>query len=172
MTNFNFDLTKGNGISCSWSNDGKMISVSTSKGYCITYMIEITLLVASSTTNFAFLSSLQEVSVFKTNGTQFLKLALSIEPTLIKCSETHVLVSFNDIVWLYSFENSESPTQLTYVAAIQDICLHTNYLVVLADGNIYLTDLRNDLNKRKKIPEGNDSRIQCMSLGGDFYFIR
>jgi len=174
-----FNLSKsgedrGNGAYFSWTEDGKLMTISTSKGYAVTFLVEMNLLVDTAFNTVAYLSSLQEVTVFVVdNPDEKRVIHLSVgEPNLLRCSETHVTVAFNHMLWIYNLEEPEKVfAQIPFSGAITDITITKTKLAVLASHKIFLGDVSaKKVDEFTRLPERNEQEVAVMYLRNDFLF--
>lgn len=164
---------RGKGSSFSWTEDGKLMTVSTTKGYAVTFLVEMNLLVDTFFNTIAYLSSLQEVTVFTAdNPEEQRSIKLSVgEPTLLRCSLTHTIVAFNHLLWIYDLSQPQFSTQIPFPGAITDIALTKSKLAVLANRKIFVGDITcKRAEELMRLPERNEQNVSHMHLQENFLY--
>jgi WD repeat-containing protein 19 len=103
-----FSESDGEPVSLSWSDDGQILTCSTSRGKVINYLMSIPSVSGGygneSHAKIAYLSSLKHVCVknMTDRGVPDAVMEIAIEPSFIAMGKNHVAVGMNNSVWYYN----------------------------------------------------------------------
>eukprot|EP01135_Chromosphaera_perkinsii_P002400 Nk52_evm6s223 gene=Nk52_evmTU6s223 len=120
-----------------WTEDGQFLAVSTKTGSIYTFLANLPVLGCSQESTVAFLTSLREISVGDTLGTEKpIKFPIEVEPQFLALGPFHVACGMNNRCWFYLLNNgaSELVGEKEYMGSVRNISLNGDYACIITDG--------------------------------------
>lgn len=126
-----------------WTQDGQILTVSTSAGSLISLLGDLPSLATRNGNRFALLSSLREASVVDTAaGDARLRVPLEVEPQLLTLGPNHVLAGMNSRAWIYRLRISSDGTagaavsKKEFAGDIAAVALGPTHCAVICGGRV------------------------------------
>lgn len=183
---------KFNIVDAGWSDDGQIVSATTSNGGLYVYLAALPCIAGMHPTRVAVMSGLTEITVADiTSQTDIACVNVAVEPDVIGVGPSHVAVGMNDRAWIYRFgtnvtslqkregtSNGESicVNEYEYMGILHSISLNSRFVAALLDGKILLHDIEKPVGSdvghtRQFPPQGlllNEENITCSALCENF----
>ncbi|KAL5510222.1 hypothetical protein EMCRGX_G005732 [Ephydatia muelleri] len=180
------DEDKGELRKLQWTEDGQLLTVSTSKGHVLTFLVKLPMLGEANGTRLVYLSSLKEVTVVNNVEEEPAVVhEIALEPAFVALGPFHFAVGMNDRTWIY--DNEGRVSEQTYLGTISSLYLNGLYVAALTDGKIQMhmidpssngpekfddqdnMDSHSQSHESRTFPdEGRDDVISCMGMTNDF----
>ena len=171
-------------ISMSWTDEGQILTVSTSNGAFFGFLMVIPSLCSPYDTNVAMLSTLSSVAIkdcLRNNAT-INQISLDIEPSFLALGKVHCAVGINNSVWYYRWRDDMEvdgygrPNMVCkreYFSSIKQIVLNDKWTAVLSEGKCTLHIIEADQNggnsDDRKFPQyESDKPIKYINLTDEF----
>jgi len=165
----------------SWTSDGQLLAVTTTKGHLHCYLTKLPMLGDVYGTRIAYLTSLLEVTVFNPiEEEEAIIKKIDIEPSFVACGPHHLATGMNNRAWFYFVSDEVKKAGKTrdreYLGTIEHMSLNSNYAAVMFDGKVQLHMI--DESVHEALVEGKeaklfpsrdeDGNITCCDLTEDF----
>ncbi|XP_071315895.1 WD repeat-containing protein 19-like isoform X2 [Trachinotus anak] len=162
----------------SWTDDGKLLAVSTQNGTLHVFLTKLPLLYDSFGTQLASLTSLLEVTISnQVEGETPVTIELDVEPTVIAVGPYNVAVGVNNRAWFYALVDQQPGfhklKDVEYLGTIVSMCLNSDCAAALCGGKVQLHMIKgedHDEKKQMKLFPDNDIKggILCHALTDNF----
>ncbi|XP_018332353.1 WD repeat-containing protein 19 isoform X2 [Agrilus planipennis] len=168
-----------------WSDDGKLLAVSTINGSVNVYVLNVPMLTSVFGTKILVLSNLSEVNLYNFCGNKKklipMPIPLETEPSIIAVGPYHFITAINNKAWFYDLTKQPCSDTVPlllrtkeYLSTITSVNINSEYASILFDGRIELhliEQLEVEYKNREAIslPDANSiSKITCQVLTTDF----
>jgi WD repeat-containing protein 19 len=165
-----------------WTQDGSILTVTTSNGYFLGFLTIIPSLCSSFETYAGILSSLTEVSVVDcTKSNQVIaKTELEVEPTFLHMGPSHVAVGINNQIWYYRWRSGHGPEpeiidtaslmcKREHFGTIKQVVMNNTWTAVLSDGKVALHCIEDQSQNDIKFPQNQgDKPLAYIALADSF----
>eukprot|EP00755_Sulcionema_specki_P023223 Sspe_Gene.78375::Locus_49029_Transcript_1_1_Confidence_1.000_Length_4205::g.78375::m.78375/K19671/WDR19, IFT144; WD repeat-containing protein 19 len=137
---FELENEFGNLMSCEWTEDGQILTVSSKSGNVHTFLTKIPILHDSYMNRVILLTSLRELCIRDVQtDSDIVRVPIDIEPSFVSLGPQHAAAGMNNCVWYYLYQ--PKPAQVarrTYVSTVDTVRMSTEYAAVLSDHKVTL----------------------------------
>lgn len=160
-----FDNQKEHASSVAWTEDGHILTVSTTNGRVYNFVAAMPIIHDHYQSRMAHMSSLQEVSIFDVNDSQDdgelddnerpsrytkrWRFELEVEPEFVALGDRYFAAGMNNRVWYYRFveaENTWSPCgEKEYLGSVESVKLGVEHVAVICDGRVHLHSINDSV---------------------------
>ena len=162
----------------SWTDDGQLLSVSTTEGTVLTYLASLPVLGDACLTCLAYLTSLTEVTTFDPvqQEVSMVRVSVPVEPQFMAVGPDVLAVGMNNRVWYYELHEERwgELGDREYLGNVRSVRVSGDYAAVLFEDKIQLHLVdgceEGDESRQSRLfpgPEGKCA-ITCCQLTPDF----
>eukprot|EP00948_MAST-09A_sp_MAST-9A-sp1_P002723 g2723.t1 len=162
-------LKEENGVlsQIKWTEDGYILSVSSTSGYLYTFLVCTPTINATFLSSVAYMSSLQEMSIVDVmSDDEPASIKVDIEPAFIGLGPTYAGIGMNNRVWFYELRDYRLFREEEYaMGTLREIKLNSKYAAVRSSNKIKLHYIENEKDPSSySFPENSSFGITCMGL--------
>lgn len=127
-----------------WTDDGQLLSASTTDGTIFTFLANLPILGDCYLSHIVYLTSIMEITTCDPTSAdhRVYKVSLPIEPTVIASGPESFAVSMNNRVWFYCF-NQENAWEVfatkEYLGNVKSILINGIYAAILYEEKVIYT---------------------------------
>eukprot|EP00163_Fabomonas_tropica_P013367 TRINITY_DN2487_c0_g1_i2.p1 TRINITY_DN2487_c0_g1~~TRINITY_DN2487_c0_g1_i2.p1 ORF type:complete len:1366 (-),score=364.25 TRINITY_DN2487_c0_g1_i2:113-4210(-) len=162
-----------------YSNDGQILTVSTTAGNVYNLLARIPNLTACNGTRLLYLSSLRELAIVDpvhgSISAPLVTVPIDMEPAFLALGPRHVAAGGNNRVWFYRASKKTAPTEVNaveYIGTVTQIRMNGKFAAVLTGGVVQLHSIEKAANEDEDMrifPEREDTKdITCLALTEEF----
>ena len=165
-----------------WTNDGQILTVSSSSGCVYNFLACLPVLAESHGTNYIYLTSLLELSVCSatSDSARSLAIRISMEPTFVALGPHHAALGMNNHVFFHSLTEKGCPqvAEREYLGTVEVVRLNADYVAVLTEGRVHLHALSDaaqggamgmgEGGQSRMFPDGDEADITSCALTKEF----
>ena len=136
-----FGQDEGDVDSMAWTNDGQILTVSTTGGYVFNYLTSIPQLSAAHGSHLLYLSSLRSLSLFDASSaadpdSHVQSWDVAVEPTFLALSGRWLGCGMNNHAWYYTLDSHVVVQEKSYMGSVKAIACNDTWAAVLCDGKV------------------------------------
>jgi len=167
-----------------WTNDGSIMTITTSGGYFLGFLTVIPQLFSAHKQYAALLSSLTEVSVVDCSRNNMVvgKTELEVEPHHLSIGSDHFAVGINDAVWFYRWRPMGANDEVSggstfnlvckrdYTGTVKKVIMNDTWAAALSDGQVFVHSIEEPHEQMRRFPhnKNQETPIVNVEMAGDF----
>ena len=161
-----------------WTDDGQLLSVSTTDGAVFTFLASLPVLGSASLTRVAYLTSLTEVTTLEPVQPEspVLRVRVPVEPQFLGVGQDVLAVGMNNRVWFYELQEDrwEELGDREYLGNVRSVSVTGDYAAVLFEDKVQLHLVdgceEGEESRQSRLFPGPDGKggITCCELTPDF----
>ncbi|KAI3383973.1 hypothetical protein SNEBB_006880, partial [Seison nebaliae] len=128
--------------SMDWSDDGSMMSITTTDGIVVVFLMKMPQIHSTYNLTMAYLTSLREVTINNAIIPQMdIKIETPFEPQTIGVSQLFLTIGFNNRIWFYGASEDNNYTKLyekEYLNSVRKIRMNDQYIAVLMEKQVQI----------------------------------
>lgn len=132
-----------------WTQDGLILTVSTSNGHLFSFLTKTPLVTAFYESKWIRLSSLRSLTISDVSTSAEHTMDIHIEPQIIGLGPRHVVVGRNNYLWFFGYDGQSLSVHSSkallgekqYVGTVESVQLTKTHVAVLTEGKIQVHSL-------------------------------
>jgi WD repeat-containing protein 19 len=166
----------GSAETVQWTADGRILTVGTTAGTVICYLMSMPQLTAYNGSNIAYLSSLRQISIVQPNikalAATTTQVDISVEPSFLSLGAGVVAVGVNNHAWFYDIGQNSVLHEQEYNGSVQQMCVNSRWAAALCEGRVFVHSLsQSAADTFQTFPQSGQNQVQCVAMTENVLFL-
>jgi len=168
---------RGNLRQMDWTADGQVLTVASDTGVVYNYLASLPVLAEAHGTNYMYLTSLLELSVFSALAENAGKppkyvIRIAMEPTFAALGPRHAALGMNNHVYFHELDGDRCAlvAEREYLGSVDSVHLNAEMAAVCSEGRLQLHAIADaESGAARTLPDrSDDADITCAAMTKDF----